>query len=55
MVMKVRTRRVAVLAFALLLAACSTQAVAPRPSVAPEIRPSPTATPRPTNAANDVI
>jgi len=53
--MKVRTRRVAVLAFAFLLAACSTQAVAPRPSVAPEIRASPTATPRPTNAANDVI
>jgi len=53
--MKVRTRRVLVLAFAFLLAACSEQAAAPRPSVSPEIRPSPTATPRPTNAANDVI
>ncbi len=55
MAMKVRTRRVLVLAFAFLLAACSEQAAAPRPSVSPEIRPSPTATPRPTNAANDVI
>jgi hypothetical protein len=53
--MKLRTRRVVVLAFAFLLAACSTQAAAPRPSVAPEAQPSPTATARPTNAANDVI
>ena len=44
-----------VLALALLLAACSAQVAAPRPSVAPEERPSPTATPRPTNAANDVV
>ena len=53
MAMKVRTRRVLVLAFAFLLAACSEQAAAPRPSLAPNVHP--TATPRPTNAANDLI
>ena len=53
--MKARTRRVLVLAFAFLLAACSEQAAAPRPSVAPDVNPSPTATARPFNAANDVI
>ena len=53
MAVKVRTGRVLVLAFAFLLAACSEQAAAPRPSLAPDVQP--TATPRPTNAANDVI
>ena len=48
-------RRVLVLALAFLLAACSEQAAAPRPSLAPDVHPSPTATPRPFNAANDVI
>ena len=46
-------RRVLVATVAFLLAACSAQATAPRPSAAPSA--SATATPRPTNAANDVI
>ena len=53
--MKTRTRRVLVPALAFLLAACSAQVAAPRPSAAPEQRPGPTATPRPTNAANDLV
>ena len=53
--MKMRPKRVVVLAFAFLLAACSAQVAAPRPSESPVSTTTPTATPRPTNAANDVI
>ena len=50
-----RPRRVVVLALAFLLAACSAEVAAPRPSETPFVTASPTASPRPTNAANDVI
>ncbi|TMC46140.1 MAG: hypothetical protein E6J23_03530 [Chloroflexi bacterium] len=50
-----RPKRVVVLALAFLLAACSAEVAAPRPSETPTATPSPTASPRPTNAANDVI
>jgi hypothetical protein len=50
-----RPKRVVVLALAFLLAACSAEVAAPRPSETPSATPSPTASPRPTNAANDVI
>lgn len=50
-----RPKRVVVLAFAFLLAACSAQVAAPRPTESPVSTTSPTATPRPTNAANDVV
>ncbi|TMF77194.1 MAG: DUF342 domain-containing protein, partial [Chloroflexi bacterium] len=53
--MKMRPKRVVVLAFAFLLAACSTQVAAPRPSESPVSTTTPTTTPRPTNAVNDVI
>jgi DNA-binding beta-propeller fold protein YncE len=55
MVMKIRPKRVVVLALAFLLAACSAEVATPRPSERPTETPSPTASPRPTNAANDVI
>ncbi len=55
MAMKMRPRRVVVLAFAFLLAACSTEIAAPRPSPTKPESPSPTASPRPTNATNDVV
>jgi hypothetical protein len=48
-----RTRRVVVLAFAFLLAACTAQVAAPRASETPSA--DPTATPQRTNAANDVV
>jgi len=50
-----RPRRIIVLAFAFLLAACSAQVAAPRPTDTPVATTSPTATPRPTNATNDVV
>jgi outer membrane protein assembly factor BamB len=50
-----RPKRVAVLAVAFLLAACSAEVAAPRPSETPSATPNPTASPRPTNAASDVI
>jgi hypothetical protein len=50
-----RPRRIIVLAFAFLLAACSAQVAAPRPTETPLTTASPTPTPRPTNATNDVI
>jgi hypothetical protein len=50
-----KSRRVVMLAFAFLLAACSAQVAAPRPTGTPFATASPTATPRPTNAANDVV
>ena len=50
-----RPKRVVVLTFAFLLAACSTQVAAPRPSESPVSTTTPTTTPRPTNAVNDVI
>jgi hypothetical protein len=53
--MKVRPRRIIVLAFAFLLAACSAQVAAPRPSETPPATTNPTTTPRPTNATNDVV
>jgi outer membrane protein assembly factor BamB len=53
--MKMRPRRVIVLAVAVLLAACTAEVAAPRPTETPSATPSPTATPRPTNAVNDVI
>jgi len=53
--MKMRRRRVIVLAFAFLLAACSAQVAVPRPAETPSASTSPTATPRPTNATNDVV
>lgn len=54
--MKMRPKRVLVLAFAFLLAACSAQVAAPRPSESPVSSTSATTTtPRPTNAANDVV
>ena len=48
-------RRVAVLALAFLLAACTAQVAVPRPSDTPFASASLTASPRPTNATNDVI
>src|SRR5438309_8277521 len=48
-------RRVAVLALAFLIAACTAQVAAPRPSETPLATASLTASPRPTNATNDVI
>jgi len=53
--MKMRPSRVVVLAFAFLLAACSAQVAAPRPTDIPLATPSPTATPQTTNATNDVV
>lgn len=53
--MVVRPRRVAVLALAFLLASCSAQVAAPRPTDTPFPTASPTATARPTNAASDVV
>jgi hypothetical protein len=53
--MKMRPRRVVVLAFAFLLAACTTEVAAPRPTPTASESPSPPATPRPTNATNDVV
>jgi hypothetical protein len=53
--MKLRPRRIIVLAFALLLAACTVQVAAPRPTETPPATTSPTATPRATNATNDVV
>jgi outer membrane protein assembly factor BamB len=50
-----RTRRVVVLAFAFLLAACTAQVAAPRPTDTPLATAGPTATPRPTNAASDIV
>ncbi|MDP9274497.1 MAG: hypothetical protein M3O99_02730 [Chloroflexota bacterium] len=50
-----RPRRVVVLAFAFLLAACTTEVAAPRPTPTASESTSPTATPRPTNATNDVV
>jgi hypothetical protein len=49
--MKMRPGRIIVLAFAFLLAACSVQVAAPRPTETP----SPTATPQPTNATSDIV
>jgi hypothetical protein len=53
--MKLRPRRIIVLAFAFLLAACSAQVGAPRPTDTPPVTGSPTATSRPTNAASDIV
>jgi DNA-binding beta-propeller fold protein YncE len=53
--MKMRPKRVVVLAVAFLLAGCTAQVAAPRPSETPFATASPTAAPRPTNAANDVL
>jgi outer membrane protein assembly factor BamB len=53
--MKMRPRRIIGLAFAFLLAACSAQVAAPRPTETPVATTSPTGTPRPTNATNDVV
>jgi DNA-binding beta-propeller fold protein YncE len=50
-----RPRRVVVLALALLLAACTAQIAAPRPTETPLSTANPTSTPRPTNAASDVV
>jgi hypothetical protein len=50
-----RSRRLGALALAFLVAGCSAQAVAPRPTATPASMPSATATPRPTNASNDVL
>jgi len=50
-----RPRRITVLEFAFLLAACSAQVAAPRPTETPPATTSPIATPRPTNATNDVV
>jgi len=50
-----RPRRIIVLAFGFLLAACSAQVAAPRTTETPLATASPTATPRPTNATNDVV
>ena len=49
------SRRFGALVLALLVAGCSAQAVAPRPSATPVSIPSATETPRPTNASNDVL
>jgi hypothetical protein len=51
----VRPRRVSLLALAFLLAACTAQVAAPRPSDTPAGTATPTATARPTNAASDVV
>ena len=51
----VRPRRVVVLALAFLLAGCTAQVTAPRPSETPAPTASLTASPRPTNAASDVV
>jgi hypothetical protein len=53
--MEMRPTRIIVLAFAFLLAACSAQVAAPRPTDTPLATTSPSATPRPTNATNDVV
>jgi hypothetical protein len=53
--MKMRPRRVIGLAFAFLLAACSAQVAAPRPTETQLATTSPTSTPLPTNATNDVV
>ena len=50
-----RFRRFGALVLACLVAGCSAQAVAPRPSATPVSIPSATETPRPTNASNDVL
>src|SRR5438552_15070211 len=50
-----RPRRLVVLALAFLVAACTAQVAAPRPSDSPSASATPTATPRPTNAASDVV
>jgi hypothetical protein len=53
--MKLRLRRVVVLAFALLLAACTTEVAAPRSSPTTQESANPTTTPRPPNTTNDVV
>jgi hypothetical protein len=53
--MKVRPRRIIVLAFAFLLAACSAKLAGPSLTETPSASTSPTPTPRPTNATNDVV
>src|SRR3979411_3296589 len=53
--MKMRPKRVVVLAVVFLVAACTAQVAAPRPSETPLATASRTAVPRPTNAADDVI
>jgi DNA-binding beta-propeller fold protein YncE len=51
----IRSRRAALLALAFLVAACSAQVVAPRPTATPESSATAPATARPTNAASDVV
>jgi outer membrane protein assembly factor BamB len=53
--MKTRPRRIIVLAFAFLLAACSAEVAAPRSTDAPLVTASPTASPEPTTAASDIV
>jgi len=53
--MDIRPRRVAFLALAFLLMACTAQVAAPRPSDTPVVSSEPTASSRPANQSNDVL
>jgi hypothetical protein len=50
-----RIRRLGTLVLAFVVAGCSAQAVAPRPSATPESTPSATATARATNGSSDIL
>jgi len=50
-----RPRRFGALVLAFLVAGCSAQVAAPRPSATPVATPGMSETPRPTNASTDVI